>query len=50
MKPLLSKLPRALTRDEVGCLLGLSLRDTEAFLKERLADLGCHDEDSGKPA
>ncbi len=35
----------ALTRDQVGRLLGLSLWDTEAFLKERQAYLAYTEED-----
>ncbi|MBI3490948.1 MAG: UPF0175 family protein [Acidobacteria bacterium] len=35
----------ALTRDQVGRLLGLSLWDTEAFLKERQAYLAYNEED-----
>jgi predicted HTH domain antitoxin len=35
----------ALTHDQVGRLLGLSLWDTEAFLKERQAYLAYHEED-----
>ena len=35
----------ALTRDQVGRLLGLSFWDTEAFLKERQAYLAYTDED-----
>lgn len=35
----------SLTRDQVGRLLGLSFWDTEAFLKQRHADLGYTDED-----
>jgi len=34
-----------LSRDEVGRLLGLSFWETEAFLKQRHADLGYTDED-----
>jgi predicted HTH domain antitoxin len=36
----------ALTRDQVGRLLGLSFWETEAFLKERRANLGYTEEDS----
>jgi len=35
----------ALSRDQVGQLLGLSLWDTEAFLKERQAYLAYNEED-----
>jgi predicted HTH domain antitoxin len=35
----------ALSRDQVGRLLGLSLWDTEAFLKKRQADLAYNEED-----
>src|SRR3954463_680520 len=35
----------ALSRDQVGRLLGLSLWDTEAFLKERRAYLAYNEED-----
>ena len=35
----------ALSRDQVGRLLGLSLWDTEAFLKERQAYLAYNEED-----
>ena len=35
----------ALTRDQIGRLLGLSLWDTEAFLKERQAYLAYTEED-----
>ena len=34
-----------LSREQVGRLLGLSLRDTEAFLKERQAYLAYNEED-----